>query len=235
MTDDLGIAIILAAASVTGSSVLISVYRRGAQVSRVVALPLDAGRDGCMPIQDKSTDVFDEVARPEDFIDGYPLDEAAFWARMRRRKIVLSSVLAAALATQLTSLASLARLGASSFLKSAPTAFTAYLLLFSTLSLNANDGASHSYYVMTVAVLIGSSSCLFAGVALFPSSEREFSSFPTILRYQGFALYLVSSAVVITTPSGPPLHFPLDKIYSKQTVEAVRSHAANNVNEFAST
>ncbi len=47
--------------------------------------------------------------------------------------------------------------------------------------------------------------------------------------YVVLSLYTLSTAVAITTPLGPALHFPISRIYSEKTVAAVTNHAVDNV------
>jgi hypothetical protein len=58
----------------------ISVYRWRA--SGNVALSVDDATGGPEAYMSSLHDAVFDIARPDDFIDGYPLDEAAFWTRV---------------------------------------------------------------------------------------------------------------------------------------------------------
>ncbi|KAJ6598201.1 multidrug resistance-associated ABC transporter [Mycena vulgaris] len=176
--------------------------------------------------------VFD-IATPEDFVDGYPVDEAAFWARQRLqvfsslqihwRKIALTVALAAAVASVA---------GKDKYADIANTAFALYLALVAALSVPTTDRTAHAYYTVTVAVLSTSALLILVGDALVPGST-EGVSISSGSRIPTLMLYLAASALALTTPRGPPLHFPPEKIYSAKVIAIARTRTEENVNGYA--
>lgn len=78
---------------------------------------------------------------------------------------------------------------------------------------------------------------LLGFTALFPRDRASISSltddtqprFLQVVWYVVLGLYAFSTAVAITTPLGPPLHFPASRIYSEKTVAAITNQAQDNV------
>ncbi|KAJ7489160.1 multidrug resistance-associated ABC transporter [Mycena latifolia] len=210
----LGITAVFGAMGVCSGAV--SVYRWAAR-GKVALGDVPEDSHGCMPsFQDG---VFD-IARPDDFIDGQPLDEAAFWARIRWHKIALAVFLAAAAASFA---------GKTGYSEIVQTAFAVYLALVAVVSACTTDRGAHAYYTMTLAVLTTSTACILMADALIPGSAKRLSAAswypnPTL------ALYLAASALALAIPSGPELHFPPENIYSDKVTASARIHAENNVN-----
>jgi hypothetical protein len=115
-----------------------------------------------------------------------------------------------------------------SFPKVVDSAFAAYLLFISVLSLNQTDVAQHSYYTTTQAVLSSGAASLYAVAAWIPSNVSSYSA--RLPWYPNLAIYLVSSVLAVTMSSGPPLHFPPEAIYSQKILQTTRNSARNNVN-----
>jgi len=61
------------------------------------------------------------------------------------------------------------------------------------------------------------------------TAEGSRPYFLQVIWYVVLALYGLSTVVAITTPLGPPLHFPVSRIYSEKTVAAITNQAADNV------
>ncbi|PSR83532.1 hypothetical protein PHLCEN_2v5686 [Hermanssonia centrifuga] len=55
------------------------------------------------------------------------------------------------------------------------------------------------------------------------------SMLDTALWYTSLVLYLFACILIVTTPRGPPLHFPPERIYSEKTVMAITSRRKDNV------
>ena len=78
---------------------------------------------------------------------------------------------------------------------------------------------------------------LLGFTALFPRVRASISSladdseprFLHVVWYVVLGLYAFSTAIAITTPLGPPLHFPVSRIYSEKTVAAITNQARDNV------
>jgi hypothetical protein len=111
------------------------------------------------------------------------------------------------------------------------TAFAIYLTFLAALYVRAIDVAVHAYYTVSLAVLTTSAFFILVGDALIPSADSEEET-PTLT----IILYLVASALAMTTPRGPPLHFPRENIYSATVLDSARpeAHDSHNVNELTS-
>ncbi|KAJ6551152.1 hypothetical protein B0H19DRAFT_1156687 [Mycena capillaripes] len=198
-------------------SAAMSVYRWTARER--VTLPLK--EDGDAEERQKSCiqDIVFDIARPDDFIDGHPLDEAAFWARMRPRKIALIVTLSALFLTVL------AFTRPTGYFK---VLYVVYLALVAAVSICTADRASHAYYTTTLAILSSSAFFILLTDALVPSFETEASL--TELQIINLVLYLAASALALTIPRGPLLHYPLDEVYTTKISDSARTPEASNVN-----
>ncbi|KAJ7040968.1 multidrug resistance-associated ABC transporter [Mycena alexandri] len=182
-----------------------------------VALPLEEDLE---PEQSSiHAGVFD-IARPDDFIDGHPLDEAAFWTRMRPRKLALVLILL----TGLVFIASVTD-GKTGYSEVVSIAFAAYLSFVAAVSVSTTDRTDHAYYTTTLAVLSASALIILSIDALIPSSSPSQPHQHGILT---LAFYLVVSSLTLTMPRGPQLDYPPENIYSEQVVSS--GHATVNVN-----
>lgn len=153
------------------------------------------------------------------------------------RKIVLSVVLAAILAIQSVSLGwSIAEIDRKSIAVYAlHVAFALYSLVVAVRSVK-QEYSLHAQSVVHLSVLT-TVAVSFSGVTtILPSSPipvtrlaAASSVVPLALWYVVFALYVVAWAIAITTPRGPRLHYPSDRIYSQKTLMQVTSKYEDNV------
>ncbi|KAF7369227.1 Multidrug resistance-associated ABC transporter [Mycena venus] len=135
MERDIGIAVVFAVLGL--SSAVVSTYRWTRLARRRVVLveenvEHEAGQSNIQ------AGVFD-IARPDDFIDGHPIDEVAFWARIRPQKIALLVVLAAVVSTAFRPSG---RWGHP--VSEIQTGFNAYLAFLAILSLRTSNRAAHA-------------------------------------------------------------------------------------------
>ena len=115
--------------------------------------------------------------------------------------------------------------------------FAIYLSILAVQSVGKNTIGSHFRNVIHLSVLTTLTFALLGFTALFPRDAAFISapagdSRPHILQviwYVVLALYGLSTVVAITTPLGPPLHFPISRIYSEKTVAAITNQAVENV------
>ncbi|KAJ3535459.1 hypothetical protein NM688_g6974 [Phlebia brevispora] len=188
-------------------------------------------------VQDDSLqDPFD-VTKPEDIVDGEPVDEARFWGRMRLRKLLITFLAAAILVIQSVSLGwSVAELDRRSIAVYAlHVAFALYLLVLAVRSVK-QEYSRHAQAIVHISVLTTIAVALLCVTAILPSTPMPVSrlaadtlSIPHALWYVVFALYFTTWVVAITTPRGPALHYPSDRIYSTKTLMAVTSKYEDNV------
>ncbi|KAJ7220715.1 multidrug resistance-associated ABC transporter, partial [Mycena pura] len=154
-----------------------------------------------------------DIATQNDLIDGFPLDEAAFWARMRWRKLWLTLVLVA-----------VALVGTRSS-ETIRTAFALYLILLAALSIPTRHIATHAYSTVTLSILTTTAFCILGGDALIPAPDVARFELKSII----LVLYLAASALSLTTPRGPLLHFPSESLYPPNISISARTAIVNNV------
>ncbi|TFK92526.1 multidrug resistance-associated ABC transporter [Polyporus arcularius HHB13444] len=218
------------ALTVTLSASLISYLASGTNEKRT-ALPTFAEGEGL------TRDPFD-VTKPEDFIDGTPVDEDDFWKRMRLRKLTVTSLLATILIIQTICLGwSITEDDRHNIaVYSLHVAFALYTLVLSGLSINQTY-AAHTKSIIHLCVLTFAATILLGTTAILPStpfpgtgtSILSISGAPSALWYTVIALYAVCLCIVVTTPRGPRLHFPTENIYSEKTLMQITSKYDDNV------
>jgi len=192
----------------------------------------------------------DEVA-----LDGYPIQEEAFWRKVYFRKIMFAISLVpptvinlVALGLHLSSLSEnivhsrvLTSYATMSYILLVP--FHVYLLFQAIHYLGLNDVDRH--WFLTVHL----SAVLFVGfftqflMVLLPADPSISAVTPKmllfalasgprktieILRALQPALLLVAGLLVGTTPRGPKLHFPLEKIYTPKTIASLKEMAQSD-------
>ncbi|KAJ7240591.1 multidrug resistance-associated ABC transporter [Mycena rebaudengoi] len=175
-------------------------------------------------------DPFD-VTRPEDIIDGYPIDGDAFWAKIRRRKVFICILLAAITAVQTTSLV----LSVASAEKVVATlalhlCYVIYLFGIAAFAVNRNDVERHSESIWHLSALTFLPALCMTFTAILPSGPVVASNEITLeLWYSVLAMYSCCSMISWTTALGPALHYPPSAIYSAKTVSAATNTDAENV------
>ncbi|KAG0704981.1 multidrug resistance-associated ABC transporter [Suillus ampliporus] len=182
-------------------------------------------------------DPFD-VTEPEDFINGEPINEDAFWAKMRNRKLLLVFLSAAILALEGISLGwSAYTLDGQNMLAEhiCRTTFALYVGVLVVRSLSQCTTDHHSESVIHITALTFFSSVLHFSAAILPSSNSisalNLQAFPPLLAfwYSMTALYTLAFAIIATTPRGPPLHFSPSLIYSQKTIDDTTNGSYDNV------
>ncbi|KZT35927.1 hypothetical protein SISSUDRAFT_1064088 [Sistotremastrum suecicum HHB10207 ss-3] len=204
---------------------------------------------------EESKDPFD-VTKPEDAIDGQPLDEDRFWHRMRLRKIIMAIIFALILSLQCVSLGFSITLSEASSIDTKiiitdvlNILFTIYLLVITTLAISYSDIDRHWPSVVHIASLTVSKSLSGVVIALVPGSristsaplrlavllskivggEELDSQVVDALWYTTFALYWITAIIAMGTSRGPELHFPSEKIYSEKTLATTTNKDPYNV------
>ncbi|KAF8879657.1 ATP-binding cassette transporter [Gymnopilus junonius] len=181
-------------------------------------------------------DPFD-VTRPEDVIDGYPIEEEAFWRRMRWRKIFVSSLLALAVVLNAVPLGwSIAHEDKHDIIVySLHIGFALYTFIIAARSVSQNTVEYHSESTIHLAALLTIAFGLLGISTILPSSPSPiaavFAGVDVLSAswYALIAIYFVTSVVSITTPLGPPLHYPPENIYSEKTVQSITNKDEENV------
>ncbi|KAJ7717035.1 multidrug resistance-associated ABC transporter [Mycena metata] len=167
-------------------------------------------------------DAFD-VTKPEDVIDGYPIEGDAFWVKIKRRKIFLCVLFAAILGLQIASLVLSVLVEADDAATYAlHLGYALYLLGVAAFAVNRNDVEGHSESIWHLAALTTLPSFCMAFTAILPS-DPVIASVDIVQRlwYAVLGIYTLSCVVAWTTPLGPPLHYPPAAIYSPKTVATI--------------
>ncbi|EIN08192.1 multidrug resistance-associated ABC transporter [Punctularia strigosozonata HHB-11173 SS5] len=180
-----------------------------------------------------ASDAFN-VTKPEDIVEGEPLDERQFWTWARLRKLVLSVAFFAILIIQAICLGWAVFEGAPKDIAvySLHVAFAMYLLVITALSLSQKTVQPHSRSVQHLSSLTILATFLLGVTAILPETDFHTLLLPGSalpLWYTALALYLVSCVVAITTPCGPRLHFPPERIYSEKYATNITNPDAENV------
>ncbi|KAJ7131700.1 multidrug resistance-associated ABC transporter [Mycena crocata] len=187
-----------------------------------------------LPLHSEETyeDAFD-VAKPEDLLDGYPIDADAFWAKIKRRKIFLCLLLTAIVGFQAGSLSlSLVDGNADSRV---PTyalhlCYALYAFAVAAVAVNRRDVEGNSESIWHLAALTTLPAFCMSFTAILPS-DPVITSVEIVQRlwYAVLAIYIVATVTAWTTPLGPPLHFPPSAIYSPKIVATITNNDAENV------
>ncbi len=114
--------------------------------------------------------------------------------------------------------------------------FSVYVLVLACRSVNEQEVYLHTKAVIQITTLSTIATSLFFAAAILPDTppvttdiSQELESTPVGLWYAILALYSVVFAISITTPLGPKLHFPPERIYSEKTVMAITNKDEENV------
>jgi hypothetical protein len=115
--------------------------------------------------------------------------------------------------------------------------FAIHLSVLAVQSVGKNTVYSHTRNIIHLSVLTTLAFVLLGSTALLPRDRGSISVlvddsqpyFLQVVWYVVLGLYALSTAITITTPLGPALHFPLSRIYSEKTVAAVTNQDMNNV------
>ncbi|KAJ7640732.1 multidrug resistance-associated ABC transporter [Mycena polygramma] len=178
---------------------------------------------------DTDEDPFD-VTKPEDIIDGYPIEGEAFWVQIKRRKIFLCVLLAAVVSIQTASLV----LSVLASDENSPVAtfvlhlsYALYLLGVAAFAVERSDVECHSESIWHLAALTTLPAFFMSFTAILPS-DSVIASVEVVQRlwYAVLGLYVVACVVAWTTPLGPPLHYPPATIYSPATVKKITNPEA---------
>ncbi|KAK7047463.1 hypothetical protein VNI00_006694 [Paramarasmius palmivorus] len=199
-------------------------------------------------------DPFD-VATPEDWIEGYPVEEERFWnsvrvvslfserrihftRQMRARKAVLTVLATIILVLQAVRLGltvadlddQKAIVGDALYLY-----YSLFLLVVSIRSVKHNDVERHTESIIHMTTLTTLPSLLLGTFTILPDTppfsqlDLRITFITDRLWLATIALYILSCIIAFTTPLGPPLHYPPSAIYLPKTVEAITNNDKENV------
>ncbi|KAJ2928533.1 hypothetical protein H1R20_g8544, partial [Candolleomyces eurysporus] len=190
-----------------------------------------------------------EVTTPEDVIDGYPLEEEAFWRRMQWRKTYIAVLLALVVSLNIVVLGCAFANNETEelIIASLQLSFSFYLLVLAGDSAFQNNVNAHSTAILHLTTLTTVASLLLGSAAILPegpppvAKDRSSPSFLSVLLGTSdnvllnalwitiVVLYTLTTTLAFTTPLGPPLHYPPEYIYSEKTVKAITNGDPENV------
>ncbi|KAF9460036.1 multidrug resistance-associated ABC transporter [Collybia nuda] len=170
-----------------------------------------------------------DILEPEDFIDGYPVSQGAFWANMRVRKTIILFTYVMTFALQMAPLyVDAGQISAEDakfvIAQGLYSSSSLYIALVAAVSFN-QEGLIHSRAIIHLSVLtvlpIFLTISVFVATARGITPEWQYST-PLLVasKYLVFGLQTSGCLIAITTPRGPPLYFPQNTIYTSNTVPA---------------
>ncbi|GLB42389.1 putative atp-binding cassette transporter [Lyophyllum shimeji] len=200
-----------------------------------IQLPTHAGYEEFEDEAHHGHDPFD-VTKAEDVIDGFPIDGDAFWAKMRWRKLVMLLLLTVIVALNAASLGwSVANdESVDIVVYMVHLAFSLYLVTVAAYSVNKATIEGHSEYIRHLTALTTITILLLGATAILPDTPPVTASLDTNTDLRGvwlarLALYTIVCLLYFTTPQGPRLHFPPERIYSEKTIQAAANREEENV------
>ncbi|KAF9484310.1 multidrug resistance-associated ABC transporter [Pholiota conissans] len=182
-------------------------------------------------------DAFD-ITKPEDIVDGYPIDEDKFWLRMRWRKSFMALLLASALVLIIVSLGWSIAIndGQDTLIYALHTIFALYTFLIAARSIAQNTAEYHSESILHLTVLLSFAAAFLAWTAILPGTPPPVATtsindepFLKSLWYTLTVIYIAVTVLAFSTPLGPPLYYPPSAIYSEKTVASITNTDQENV------
>ncbi|KAJ8082867.1 hypothetical protein PM082_008724 [Marasmius tenuissimus] len=182
------------------------------------------------------------IATPEDFVEGYPVEEEKFWKRVSRRKFLLSFLAAAIFVLEALrlglSLEDAAGINTDIVANVLNIYYAIYLLILCLRSLRHTTVETHSESILHITALTVIPALLLTSLAIIPNTSPTSESQPSELHvspvtdclwYTVIPLYILAMVIAFGTPQGPPLHYPPSGVYLPKTVEAITNTDKENV------
>ncbi|KAL0069222.1 hypothetical protein AAF712_003585 [Marasmius tenuissimus] len=170
------------------------------------------------------------IATPEDFVEGYPVEEEKFW---KRQTIFVLEALRLGL-----SLEDAAGINTDIVANVLNIYYAIYLLILCLRSLRHTTVETHSESILHITALTVIPALLLTSLAIIPNtsptsefqpSELHVSPVTDCLWYTVIPLYILAMVIAFGTPQGPPLHYPPSGVYLPKTVEAITNTDKENV------
>ncbi|KAJ8693740.1 hypothetical protein PTI98_008710 [Pleurotus ostreatus] len=199
-----------------------------------IQLPIHSEGNG---VEAHEHDPFDVLTR-EDVVEGEPIDEAAFWARMRLIKLVISCLFATIIVLEAISLGYYAVLEVKDQIPIyiLHLFFALYLLALSVRAVKQNDISYHCESILHLSTLTALANGLLWTTTILPATPppvaEAFAETEPVLEglwYSILTLYLVACVVCFTTPQGPTFYYPPERIYSEKVVANITNDDRENV------
>lgn len=155
---------------------------------------------------------------------------------MRWRKLVVSLLLVAVTIFDTVSLGSsvVHNEATETTIYAIDIGFAIYLLTMAIRSINQNDASQHSESVLHLTAMTTLATVFLGTTAILPTTPPVTTSVETAsaLQYIWHAklcLYTIICVIMYTTPQGPRLQFPPERIYSEKTILAITNTDEENV------
>ncbi|KAH8829370.1 multidrug resistance-associated ABC transporter [Flagelloscypha sp. PMI_526] len=183
-------------------------------------------------------DPFD-VVTSTDLVEGFPVEEEAFWKQVRLWKILVAVLLAAVVVVDSASLGWAAMFGNGSDIGSygLRVAFAIYVFGLSIRMVRHNTIEHSGTLIVHLAALQTFASLILFISAIVPDTESPISTMEAVNREEiprGYwlttlLLDIISATILVLLPRGPPLHYPPEQIYSAKILESITNVDRINV------
>ncbi|KAG9120665.1 hypothetical protein FRC07_003764 [Ceratobasidium sp. 392] len=225
------------------ASVVISFVAFCSTQPKRIQLPTSDGTLIPDSTEQSQSDLFD-IAKPEEVIDGTPLDEDEFWVKpspkVRRRKLIQTCILTFGLifACGEIGLFIWTKSGEDkreTFFHATEVVFLAYLVILSSISIPTTDVPLHWSHVIHLSILSAIGFALYLLAVVLPTGPRletsdiKLSGVQPILHYSVISLLGISTLIGVIIPRAPKLHFPPELVYQLNTLDLSAPKSRDNV------
>ncbi|KAH8793678.1 multidrug resistance-associated ABC transporter [Flagelloscypha sp. PMI_526] len=186
-----------------------------------------------LPEHSEPTDAFD-VVKPEDIVEGNPVDADRAWSKIRTQRIFIVGLCAStlvldavafAITPQTTDILDLI----SNALR---VTFELYITALASRLLKEGSGPLTSSLTFHLTGLLSTAAVALIILRVVPSEgEQAYSNVSTLehLRLASFIIYILATAAALTLPRGPPLHLPPEQFFDNKTVHSATNKDPVNV------
>jgi hypothetical protein len=114
------------------------------------------------------------------------------------------------------------------------TVFSVYLLVLAVSSVRQLDVVKHTHSICHISALSTITTLLVFIATVIPDAPQPVATstserLPSGLWYATVVLYALVCSISITTPLGPKLHLPSERIYSEKVIMAITNKDEENV------
>ncbi|OCB86633.1 multidrug resistance-associated ABC transporter [Sanghuangporus baumii] len=179
-----------------------------------VYLPLDEENDALLNGRSEADDPFG-VTKPEDVVDGDPVQEKEFWESIRRCKWILLVIMVALGLLQVGCLVrnivvdGWGRGALSSVLQAI---YTPYAVMLSIFAVWHPASSWHGRLAVHLSALSTLAFFTLSALVVLPS-DAVADMQQRIFRYTSLVLWALAFSISVRMKRGPALHFPLERIY----------------------
>ncbi|KAL5499194.1 hypothetical protein ACEPAH_1712 [Sanghuangporus vaninii] len=182
-----------------------------------VYLPLDEEDDALLNGRSEADDPFD-VTKPEDVVDGGPVQEKEFWESIRRRKWTLLVIMVALGLFQVGHLVQTIVVhgwGRDALSDVLQAIYTLYAVMLSIFAVWHPASSWHGRLTAHLSALSTLTFFTLSALVILPS-DTVVDMHQRIFRYTSLVLWALAFFISVRMKRGPALHFPLERIYLNQ-------------------